>query len=245
MNIKKVDEFDALAFTDITGTVRILHGCPLTKLEEFAAVRSLLWREIASASLGDSGNITVQQLYHSNSFFAQMCLRALELCGVSPDWVDLNMAAQLLFPFTWEGKSTEGLLVQLNFPSQPAADQDAGSGEAKKAATWDEMLASLWGATDSLETARELAENMPWRKLHSVIEARGEQVFEARKKAGGLTKAEEEDAIAKSYADYVAKKKAEDSNGATPAVKSDSVESDRFSVGSDDPFNDPSQWAER
>ena len=241
MQIKKIEEFDALAFTDVTGTVRILHGCPLTKLEEFAAVRSLLWREIRLCS----GDITVQKLYHSNSFFAQMCLRALELCGVSPDWVDLNMAAQLLFPFTWEGKSTEGLLVQLNFPSVPAADQDAGGGEPKKAATWDEMLASLWGATDSLLVARELAEDVPWRKLHSVIEARGEQVFEARKKAGGLTKAEEEEAIAKSYAEYVAKKKAEDSNGATPAVKSDFVESDRFSVGGDDLFNDPSQLAER
>lgn len=231
MQIKKVEEFDSLAFTDINGTVRILHGCPLTKLEEFAAIRALLWREIESES--DSLEVTVQTLYHSNSFFAQMCLRALELCGVSPDWVDLNMMAQMLFPFTWQGKTTEGLLVQLNFPSNPESDRSTTSSKPGKAATWNELLASLWGATDNLQTAMELADTVPWNKLHSTVEARSNQMYEARKKAGGATKAEEEQEIAKAYAEYLSKKEIQDKQ---------QLAQERFSVGNDHSFNNPDDW---
>lgn len=263
MEIKKVEEFDALAFSDINGIVRVIHGCPLTKLEEFAAVRSLLWREIYEAS-SQGDDITVQELYHANSFFAQMCLRGLELCGVSPDWVDLNMMAQLLFPFKWEGKATEGLLVQLNFPSSNRGGDSSGvsGGDAtgaKKAATWNELLASLWGATEDFSKAKELADTVPWRKLHGVVDARAEQVYESRKKSGGLTKAEEQAETAKAYAEYLQKKDAEDAvvieqekgNNKTVAtpIREDSVNGDRasmllgrFSVGDSDPFNNPDQW---
>ena len=238
MNIKKIEEFDTLAFTDVQGKLRVIHGCPLTKLEEFAAVRSLLWREVKKETDQGNTDITVQSLFHSNSFFAQMCLRALELCGISPDWVDLNMMAQLLFPFTWEGRTTEGLLVQLNFPSATDEDGDREAiAQPSKKASWDDLLASLWGATDNLQSAMELADTVPWRKLHATVEARGEQMYEARKKAGGMTKQEEELEIAKAYKEYLAKKKIQDDQ----QVAKEKL-NERFSVGADNSFNNPDDW---
>jgi hypothetical protein len=155
-------------------------------------------------SVAVNPDASIQYLFHTNSFFAQVCLRCLELCNLSPEWIDLNMLAQLLFPFERDGRLCVGILVQLNFPPTQYQDlrspvEENATKEQAAAMKWEEMLASLWSHTKTLKDAMDVAERMPWQQLARTLEAKNELT------ATDNTKSDRKEAIARAYLDHVQK----------------------------------------
>lgn len=163
-----------LVFNDLSGNVRMIRGCSLTKLRELSNLISILWRE-ANKEIAKEKSISFQEIFLKNTFFQQICLQCLNLCGVSPDWIDINMLVQLLFPFEFNGQLADGLLLQINFPKSASPSvAHASSGTSEKLANWDDMLASLWVGAKSIKDALEVSKNEPWNIISPAISARNE-----------------------------------------------------------------------
>lgn len=161
-------------FNDLSGTQRIIRGCSLTKLRELSSLVSILWRE-TNTEIAKNKDISLQEIFLKNTLFQQISLRCLELCSISPDWIDVNMLIQMLFPFEFEGSVADGLILQINFPKSASPSVTHSSSESRaKMANWDDMLASLWVGAKSIKDAVEVAKTEPWNTISPAIAARNE-----------------------------------------------------------------------
>jgi hypothetical protein len=157
-------EFDCIEFQDITGQYRLVHGCSLTNREELRSRLSQLQKTLDNAPEKQ----TVRSLYDKDPYFRHLCHQCLELSGISLDWVDFNMMTQMLFPYQTGEKYRQGILVELNFPTQPQT--------GKKGSTYEEIIAALWSHTQDLEKALELANTLPADQLLDIMQARTKQI---------------------------------------------------------------------
>lgn len=169
MQIEHV-RFDVIEFEDCQGEIRTIRGCPLAKREEFRARLNLLdeWLK---------GQMSVADLYDTDNYFRHLCDKALEVCGISPDWVSISMLVQLLFERQDDqGESYPGYLVSLNFPPR---QPKPGS----KPVTHEDLLAAIWSHTEDLDKALNLAESLPAEQLLGILEAKAMQSPAAQEEA--------------------------------------------------------------
>jgi hypothetical protein len=159
-------EFDCIEFQDITGQYRLIHGCSLTNREELKARLSQLQKYLNDAP----EQVTVRSLYDNDKYFQHLCHQCLELSGISLNWIDFNMMAQMLFPYQSGEKCRQGILVELNFPTP------SGNTKNQKGATYEEAIAALWSHTEDLEKALELANTLPADQLLDIMQARAKQM---------------------------------------------------------------------
>lgn len=166
-----------MVYLGLDGRVHTIYGCPLPKLRELAGLMDVLWREINQA-IADNPLTTIPEVFHKNTFFQQVCIKCLEICQIDPRTVDLTMMSNMLFPFEFEGKVADGLIMQLNFPkdSSPSsgAIKQGQAASAKASSNWNELLASLWISTKNLSDAVEVSNQVPWNQLAPTMVSRNE-----------------------------------------------------------------------
>lgn len=178
----------------VNGESVLIHGCSLENLKKLSAMMDVLWREANNYSLSQP-DITLQEVFHKSTLFQQIAIQAIELCGISPKQVDLNMLICLLFPFEFSykelNKETEqveikrqivdGILNQVNFPrsTSPTLKHIPDSNKKGKQANWNDMYASLWMSAKSLDHAMNASRTLPWNELSQAMLSRNETISEA------------------------------------------------------------------
>ncbi|HEY9302182.1 MAG TPA: hypothetical protein VIQ31_38600 [Phormidium sp.] len=178
----------------LNGKPLLIHGCSLEDLKKLSAMMDVLWREANSFSV-QQPDATLQEVFHHSTLFQQISLQAIELCGISPKQVDLNMLICLLFPFEFSykelNKETEqveikrqivdGILNQVNFPrsTSPTLKHIPDTNKKGKQANWNDMYASLWMSSKSLEHAMQASRTLPWNELSQAMLSRNETISEA------------------------------------------------------------------
>ncbi|MEC4804757.1 MAG: hypothetical protein SAJ12_09295 [Jaaginema sp. PMC 1079.18] len=167
-------EFDCCEFQDLQGNWRTIRQCPLTQREELRA-RYLKLHDCLKEA--DETN-TIAEIYDTNSYFQFQCHKILELCGISPHWIGLNEMAQMIFPYPDGDEIIEGVLMRLNFPASKRATKPGEEGSS-----YEEIIAALWGYTESLEKALELAKSEPAQNLLDILQARANQMRDANPEA--------------------------------------------------------------
>lgn len=135
-------EFDTFSFYDRDDEYRVIRGCRLKQRQDLALCLQQL-QEIALKSKAK----TQATLYDKNIRFQKLANQVLGLCGVDPDWLDVNMVFRFILPYQDEQGNHFGLLHQINFP------QTAISG---KTSTVEEYIASTWLHAGSLHQALDL-----------------------------------------------------------------------------------------
>ncbi len=165
MNIHYV-EFDCFEFQDLQGNFRVARGCPLTKRQELAARLGQIHERLQQSLEGE----TLAEAYDRDEYLRHLFHKALNLCGISPNWLDINMMSQFLLSYEESGEVREGLLIQINFPKGKRKSDNGNS------TAYEELLAALWSHTQDLEKALELAENIPAEQLIDILESRSSQI---------------------------------------------------------------------
>jgi hypothetical protein len=159
-------EFDCFEFEDLKGNFRLIRGCPLSQRQELASRLNQVHERLQQSNEGE----TLAEAYDRDKYLGHLFQKCLELCGVSLDWLDINMMSQFLLPFEENGEMREGLLVQINFP------KGKRKSDSKTSVAYEELLAALWSHTQDLQKALELAESIPAEQLMDILEARSSQI---------------------------------------------------------------------
>lgn len=153
----------SVPLVDCSGRVRRIRSLPLADRRWFLEMRLALQEKFEQEDF--------RVLYDCDQTFKALVDECLQLHGLSPAWVDAYIATRLLFGLGDE----PAILMQLNFPPEPEPTKDAKPlppGIDPEAY----QVASLWGATDSLEQALKAAREQPWQEVKAVLNARGHQI---------------------------------------------------------------------
>lgn len=174
-------KWEPLEFIDINGHPRLIHGCPLSKLDEFEV--RLRWLHEAIASAADNGETTFESAYCNAQYpLVQMLTNEiLALCGIKTDWIDTSMARQMLIFFQMEdGSIHEGWLRQhilgrIRQSSTASASQEEPTTLSEYKAHLLSALVSS-GLAPDLEKAIALSETLTAPEIEQILDARSEQL---------------------------------------------------------------------
>lgn len=160
----KLIRFTSFGFVDVRGRYRHIAGCPLKQRQELAGLLIAI-----AEQLDQSKMTTIAELYDGDFTFKALADRAIEVCGIDPAWLSIDMLAQFLFPYKDGEEIKRPLLEELNFPQVP----DTG----ERGAEYEEVIAGLWTHTDSLPEAMQAAgyepgEALPFDQLSKVLKHR-------------------------------------------------------------------------
>lgn len=164
-------------FLGLDGLMHQIHGCPLPKLRQLMGLMDILWAELKS-EFAKTGSAIPQSLFHTNTLFQQVCIQAVELCNIPISAIDINLLCQLLFPFEYEGKEVDGLLMQLNCPgsASPSEKHRQALNQSPEAIknSWDDMFAAVWLSSKNLKDTSDVTATMPWNELSMAMRSRNE-----------------------------------------------------------------------
>lgn len=104
-------DFSLTDIEDKDGVIRTLRGCPLDKLDELEEKVIKLWSLMASYP-----DLSVMVLYRCHSEIHKLTNECLELCGLSPACLSIEMIIQLLHHYNTEEGAHKGLLIEQNLP---------------------------------------------------------------------------------------------------------------------------------
>lgn len=153
-------------FIDTSGVLRIIRGVSLKRRRDLHAVLVQIEKTVE-----DSKAKTVSDLYENYEFRA-IADKALELAGISTDWIDIDIFRSLLFPREIDEQPRAGLLQEINFPPTEPGQKMAG---------YEEAIASLWNATGTISEALKVAgyapeETLSASEIGKVAQYRAEQI---------------------------------------------------------------------
>ena len=158
---------DRLPFLDLTGTLRTAHALSLLDRPYFMVLREECLQLSRSADL--------RLLYDRDRRVAELVNCCLLMSGISPAWVDAEMACRMLFGL---GDEPPFLLV-LNFPSPPEMPEDKDENLYQRPTDYSVeawAIASLWSATEDLEQALRIARGEPYSLITEVLRSRSLQL---------------------------------------------------------------------
>lgn len=181
-------DWNRLYFQDIRGNLRLIEGCPLSRVEELQDLFALLYEEVDEA--GDEFP-TFKSLYLERQTVRSICKAILELHGLKESWLDLERLIALIFCRQDEkGEFLPGLLLQLNGLTDKKESESA-SLEGKQ--THLEALAIMVSNLINLELAKDaesalnLINSTPADKLEAIVESRIAATDKKSAKRRGLT----------------------------------------------------------
>lgn len=108
----KLIDWGLLNIEDKNGIVRPLKGCALSQLEELETTVKTIWSSIA-----EHPEVPIVSIIHTSESIRNLHIKALQLCNINPDWIDVDMMTQLLYNYRSEaGVEHYGLLIEKNLP---------------------------------------------------------------------------------------------------------------------------------
>lgn len=162
-------DWELRAFEDVSGHLRFVRACPITRLDELKDCLDLLHEAIAS----HPETFDFPSLYSESKIIQQLVAYILQLCNVSTDWIDVPMMVELIHHrVDKDGNFLPGLLVEINFP------QSQKESETGVAVTFKEWVANTIvelvtsGLVRDLQQAIQLAGTIPYDQLCSYLLAR-------------------------------------------------------------------------
>ncbi len=162
-----------LLLSCVDGIPRRVKTMSLTKREEFAQIAEDLGFYLNKLSKDEANRAhTYQSLYDHDEVFRNYCKTLLQLANVNPNWIDMDLLVNLLFPYVDEdGRSHKrGILFEFNFET---TGKEEKTGES---VTYEELLAMIWNSADSLLAAVDAAENVPLDIIINSLIAKAEQM---------------------------------------------------------------------
>jgi len=162
-------EFDVVEFEGADGVIHTIRQCSLVDREELRARLNQLSRDLQDAP----ATATIHALYDAHPFFRHRINRALELCGIKPEWVGIEQMVALLFNHQEDGETRPGWLMALNFPKPKTT--------ARNVQSFEESLATLSTYFESLTEALHFAKNYPVGELNRILEAKQKIIEKQRR----------------------------------------------------------------
>jgi hypothetical protein len=177
-------EFDYFDFEDAEGNIRTVYQCSYGAQVELRSRLNLLFGQLQNSPHRIALDLPkdellaltkmVDHLLGHDRYFAFLIDRCLELCGLRRNYLNPIMLAMFLFPHTTQEGKRDALLFELNNLS-PRPAKPKG-----KPLSYEGLIASLLNFTESLEEAKRITDTIPAGQLNRIIEARNEQIHEAR-----------------------------------------------------------------
>lgn len=165
-------EFDVIEFEGADGKIHMIRQCSLANREELRARFKQLNQAIRESPVGWS----IGDLYDRRKKFRHCINRALELCGIDPEWVGIDHVKALLFVRKdEEGGSRRGWLLDLNFPQPKVTEKPANP------QTYAQLIAALSTYVDGLDQAISMAKTHPHGELLDIVQAKAEMVDRQRR----------------------------------------------------------------
>lgn len=103
-------QWNHINIQDKNGILRSLRGCPIFNLGELETIVKQLWEALA-----EYPDVAIIDIVHNSEEIRNLHTRALHLCGIESEWLDVDMVVQLLHQYSTEaGVQHYGLLIEQN-----------------------------------------------------------------------------------------------------------------------------------
>lgn len=158
-----------LRYPTVHGTWKYVMPMSLLAAHKFSSTYTELM-EYESPMFDGETQVLISDLYVADSMFNSLCNECLELAGIEPADISIDVLISLLFPHKSEQDEqiqNVGELVKFNFP-----DKDTHQDYKKQKAQLDELLASIWLITEDLQKALNSLDLLCAEDLASVMKAR-------------------------------------------------------------------------
>lgn len=173
-------DWQRYVFEDVHGQLREIRSCPITQLDRLKDYLDLLMQV-----LSELGNLDFKIAYCTNNQVKLLSGEVLRICGISPDWVSLEMAEKLIHhQLGDEDNFKPGILIEINFPQKEPTGGTLT--DFKQWAAYE--IASLLNieGIKGIKEALEIADSIPFDLVDSVLLARYYQLNPKAKQAEEL-----------------------------------------------------------
>jgi len=106
-------------FSDVDEKVRTLTGCSLLVLDEFVQISSII------ATILDASEDSFAEVYTKDRTFSQFCHKVLRLHNIDPQWINIEILAEMLLPHYSGDEIKLGLLQQVSLPQSDNTERSA------------------------------------------------------------------------------------------------------------------------
>lgn len=163
-------DWQRYVFEDVSGQLREIQSCPYTRLDKLKDYLDLLMQVLT-----ELGAVDFKVAYCTDSQVRLLSDKILELCSISPDWIDIQMLERLIHHQTSDdGTFKPGILLEINFPPKPET-----SGKSMEFKEWiANGVASLLSieGSKSIGEALAIADSVPYDFLEGMLLARCHQI---------------------------------------------------------------------
>jgi len=154
-----------LSYQAIDNTWRALKPMPVISTYELFSAYEQLIRRLNELDQDKE----IWALYAEDSYFASLCDTCLKTAGIEPKDCSPEMLISFLFPHIADDDKLveQGIIFSFNFPAKSRKSK-----KPNKNTELAEIVAALWGATESLSEANKLLSELSLEELEALLKYR-------------------------------------------------------------------------